>query len=154
VIDFRLCALIGNALATYMFELLMVLEARTCAMKRPHLLKAIPGCRSVVVFAGFLWAASIAFAGPGQTRTSTKANAATPPQTEVQAAQNKLKNTAAKSGVWHHFGESDNAPVAGQSQPGVWHTFRPNRGTPTVLPDETASRQSFGANRLANLGKL
>ncbi|MGD0923127.1 MAG: CAP domain-containing protein, partial [Terriglobia bacterium] len=120
-------------------------------MKRRYLLKSIPRCRSVVVFAGFLWAATIACAGPDQAQTSTKPDAATSPQTEVQPAQNTPKNTPAKSGAWHHFGESDNASVAGQSQPGVWHAFGPNHGTLKVGPDETAPRQDFGADRRADL---
>ncbi|MGD0923151.1 MAG: CAP domain-containing protein, partial [Terriglobia bacterium] len=114
-------------------------------------MKAIPRCRSVVVFAGFLWAATIACAGPDQTQTSTKPDAATPPQTEVQPAQNTPKNTPAKSGAWHHFGESDGASVAAQSHPGVWRRFGPSPGRPKVGPDETAPRQNLGANRLADL---
>jgi len=113
-------------------------------------MKAIPLCRSGVVFAGFLWAATIACAGPDQAQTSTKPDVATPPQTEVQAAQNTPKKPV-KSGAWHHFGESDNASVAGQSGPGVWQHFGPNHGTPKVGPGETAPRQNFGANRMADL---
>jgi TonB family protein len=89
-------------------------------------MKAIPLCRSAVVFAGFLWAATIACAGPAQAQTSAKPDAATPPQTEVQAAQNTPKKPV-KSGAWHHSGEGDSASVAGQSHPGVWHHFGPNR---------------------------
>ena len=132
-------------------ELLVVLEARTCAMKRRCLLKAIPCCQPAVVFAGFLWAATIACAGPGQAQTFTKPDAATAPQTEVQAAQNTPKNKLAKSAAWHHFGESDNASVAGQSQPGVWHPFGPNHGTPKVGLGEMAPQPNFGANRTAEL---
>ena len=132
-------------------ELLVVLEARTCAMKGRCLLKAIPRCQSAVVFAGFLWAATIACADPGQAQTFTKPDAATPPQTEVQAAQNAPKKKLAKSTAWHHFDESDNASVAGQSQPGVWHPFGPNHGTPKVGPGETAPQPNFGANRMADL---
>ncbi|MGA2611747.1 MAG: CAP domain-containing protein [Terriglobia bacterium] len=132
-------------------ELLVVLEARTCAMKRRCLLKAITRCQPAVVFAGFLWAATITCAGPGQAQTFTKPDAATPPQTEVQAAQNTPKKKLAKSAAWHHFGESDNASVAGQSQPGVWHPFGPNYGTPKLGPGETAPQPNFGANRMADL---
>ena len=114
-------------------------------------MKAISQCRSAVVFAGFLWAATIACAGPDQAQTSTKPDAATPPQTEVQAAQNTPKKKPVKSGAWHHFGEGNSASVAGQSQPGVWHPFGPNPGTPKVVPGETAPRQNFGANRMADL---
>jgi TonB family protein len=89
-------------------------------------MKAIPLCRSAVVFAGFLWAATIACAGPDQAQTSTKPDATTPPQTEVQAAQNTPKKPF-KSAAWHHSGESDSASVAGQSDPGVWHHFGTNR---------------------------
>jgi TonB family protein len=113
-------------------------------------MKAIPLCRSAVVFAGFLWAATIACAGPDQAQTSTKPDAATPPQTEVQAAQNTPKKPV-KSGAWHHSGESDSASVAGQSHPGVWRHFGPNPGRPKVGRGETAPRQNFGANRLADL---
>ncbi len=114
-------------------------------------MKAISHCRPAVVFAGFLWAATIACAGPDQAQTSTKPDAATPPQTEVQAAQNTPKKKPVKSGAWQHFGERDSASVAGQSQPGVWHPFGPNHGTPKVVPGETTPRQEFGANRMADL---
>jgi uncharacterized protein YkwD len=120
-------------------------------MERLRLLKAIPRCQPAVVFAGFLWAATIACAGPDQAQTSTKPDAATPPQNEAQAAQNTPKKKLAGSGAWHHFGESDNASVAGQSPPGVWHAFGPNHGTPKVGPSETASQPNFGANRMADL---
>jgi uncharacterized protein YkwD len=120
-------------------------------MKRQCLLKAIPRCQPALVFAGFLWAATIACAGPGQAQTFTKPDAATPPQGEVQAAQNTPKKKLVKPAAWHHFGESDNASVAGQSQPGVWHPFGPNHGTPKVGPGETAPQQNFGANRMADL---
>ena len=132
-------------------ELLVVLEARTCAMKRECLLKAIPRCQLAVLFAGFLWAAAIGCAGPDPAQTSSKPDAATPPQTEVQAAQNTPKKKLAKSAEWHHFGESGNAPVAGQSQPGVWHSFGPSHATPKVGPGETAPQQNFGADRMADL---
>jgi uncharacterized protein YkwD len=114
-------------------------------------MKAISLCRTAVVFAGFWWAATIACAGPDQAQTSTQPDAATPPQTEVQAAQNTPKKKLAKSAAWHHFGESDGASMAGQSDPGVWHHFGPNHGTPKVVPGETALQQKFGANRMADL---
>ncbi|MGA2476499.1 MAG: CAP domain-containing protein [Terriglobia bacterium] len=120
-------------------------------MKRRCLLKAIPRCQSAVLFAGFLWAATIACAGPEQAQTSTKPDAATPPQSQVQAAQSTPKKKLAKSAAWHHFGESDNASVAGQSQPGVWHPFGPNHGTPKVGLGEMAPQPNFGANRTAEL---
>jgi TonB family protein len=120
-------------------------------MKRRYLLNAIPRCPSAVVFAGFLWAATIACAGPGQAQTFTKPDAATPRQTEVQAAQNTPKKTPAPSGAWHHFGESDKASGAGQSQPGVWHAFGPNPGTPKVGREAMAPGQDFGADRRADL---
>ena len=78
-------------------------------------MEAIPICRSAVVLAGLVWAATMACAGPAQTPTSTKPDAATPPQAETQAAQNTAKYKHVKSGVWHHFGERDSASVAGQS---------------------------------------
>jgi len=141
---------LATRLPSTKLELLVVLEVRTCAMNRRCLLKAIPHCQPVV-FAGVLWAATIACAGPGQAQTFTTPDAATPPQTEGQAAQNTPRKKLAKSAAWHHFGESDNASVAGQSQPGVWHPFGPNYGTPKVGPGETAPRQNFGANRMADL---
>lgn len=113
-------------------------------------MKAIPLCRSAVVFAGFLWAATIACAGPDQAQTSPKPDAATPPQAEGQAAPNSPEKPV-KSGAWHHSGESDGASVAGQSDPGVWRHFGPNNGRPKVGPGETAPRKNFGANRLADL---
>src|SRR5271157_4671477 len=120
-------------------------------MKRECLLKAIPCYQLAVLFAGFLWAAAIACPGPDKGQTSTKPDAATPPQTEVQAAQNTPKKKLAKSAAWHHFGESGSASVAGQSRPGVWHSFGPSHGTPKVGPGETAPQQNFGADRMADL---
>jgi TonB family protein len=113
-------------------------------------MKAIPLCRSAVVFAGFLWAATVACAGPDQAQTPTKPDAATPPQTEVQAAQNTPKKPV-KSGAWHHSGESASASVTGQSHPGAWCHFGPKQARPKVGPGETAPRQNFGANRMADL---
>jgi uncharacterized protein YkwD len=132
-------------------ELLIVFEARTFAMKRRYPLKAIPRCRSVVVFAGCLWAATLACTGPAQAQTLTKPGAATPPRTEVQAKQNTPQNTPAKSGVWHHFGEGNNASRAGQSQPGVWQHFGPNPGPPKAVPSERAPRQEFSQARRNNM---
>jgi len=114
-------------------------------------MKTIPLCRSAVVIAGFLWAATIACAGPDQAQTTARPDAATPPQTEVQATQNTPKKKPVKSGAWHHFGERDGASVAGQSHPGVWHDFGPNHSTPKVVPVETAPRHEFGTNRMADL---
>ena len=120
-------------------------------MKRRYLLKALPHCRSAIVFAGFLWATTIACARPVQAQTFTMPDAATSPQTDIRPAQKPPKNTPAKSRAWHHLGKNDNASVVGQSQPGVWHHFGPNQGTPIVVPGETAPRQDFGADRRANL---
>ncbi len=117
-------------------------------------MKAISHCRSAVVFAGFLWAAHIACAGPDQAQTSTQPDAPPPPQTEVQATQNTPQKKPVKSGVWHHFGEGDSASVAGQSDPGAWQHFGPNQGTPMVFPPETAPRQTFTTNRVAGLERL
>jgi uncharacterized protein YkwD len=114
-------------------------------------LKTIPVFRSTVVFVGFLCAATIACTGPTQSQTSTKPDAATTLQTDVHTTRNTPKKKPAKSPVWHHFGESDNAPVAGQSQPGVWRRFGPNPGTPKVGPEETPPRQNFGTDRMAEL---
>ena len=89
-------------------------------------MKAIPLCRSAVIFAGFLWAATIAGAGPDQAQTSTKPDVATPAQTEAPAAQ---------------------------SDPGVWRHFGPNNGRPKVGPGKTVPRRNLVANRLADLEK-
>jgi uncharacterized protein YkwD len=115
-------------------------------------MKALPLCRSAVVLAGFLWAATIACAGPGQAQTSTKPDTA-PPHTDVQSAQNTPKKKPFKSGVWHHFGEHDGTSVAERSQPGAWRQFGPNHGTLTVIPAGSAPGQEFGTNRMADLEK-
>jgi len=107
-------------------------------------MKAISLCRSAIVFAGLFWAVTVACAGPAQAQTSTQQDAATPPQAEAQAAQNTPKKKPVKSSVWHHFGERDSAPVAGQYHPGTWHYFGPNHGTANVVPAETDSRQTSG----------
>jgi uncharacterized protein YkwD len=114
-------------------------------------MEAIPLCRSAVVLAGLLWAATMACEGPAQTPTSTKPDAATPPQAEAQAAQNTAKNKHFKSGVWHHFGERDSAPVLTQSHPGDCHHFGPNHAAPKGVPAESAPRQTSGTNRMADL---
>jgi uncharacterized protein YkwD len=114
-------------------------------------MKAISLCRSAIVFAGLFWAATVACAGPAQTPTSTKSDAATPPQTETQAARNTPKKKPAKSGVWHHFGERDSAPVVTQSHPGDPHHFDPNHPAPKVVPAESDPRQTSGTNRMADL---
>jgi uncharacterized protein YkwD len=114
-------------------------------------MKAISLCWSAGVFAGFLWAATMACAGPVQAQTSTKPAAATPPQTKVQAAQNTPKKKLDKSGAWHHFGERDSAPVTEQSHPGDWHHFGPNHPAPKVVPAESDPRQKSGTHRMADL---
>jgi uncharacterized protein YkwD len=116
-------------------------------------MKAVPLCWSAVVLAGFLWGATLAYAGQSQDQKSTKPGAATPPQTEVQPAQNTSKKKPLKSGVWHLFGEHDGTSVAGQSQPSAWHQFGPNCGTPTVVPAGSAPRQESATNRMADLEK-
>ena len=120
-------------------------------MKRRRLLKGIPHCHPAVVFAGLLWAATTACANPGQAQTSAKPDATNPPQAEVQPAQNTPKKKPVKTAAWHHFGESDNASVAGQSQPGVWHHFGADHDMPKVGPGETVPQQNFGANRIGDL---
>jgi uncharacterized protein YkwD len=114
-------------------------------------LEFIPVYRSTVVFVGFLWAATIACAGAAQSQTSTKPDAATTPQTDLHITRNTPKKKPSKPVVWHHFGDSDNAPVAGQSQPGVWRHFGPNPGAPKVGPGETPPRKNFGTDRMAEL---
>jgi uncharacterized protein YkwD len=116
-------------------------------------MKALSLCRPAVVFAVFLWAATIACAGQSQAQTSTKPDAATPPQTEVQSAQNTSKKKPVKSYTWHHFGERDSASVTGQSHSGDWHHFGPNHGAPKLVSAESAPRQESGTNRMAELEK-
>jgi uncharacterized protein YkwD len=116
-------------------------------------MRALSLCRSAVVLAGFLWAATLACAGQSQDQKSTKPDAATPSQTEAQPSQNTPKKKPSKSGVWHHFGEHDGTSVAGQSQPGGWHQFGANHGTPKVVPPESAPRQESATNRMADLEK-
>ena len=96
-------------------------------------MKTIPLYRWTVVFAGFLLTATISCAGPDHVQTTTKPEIATPPQTEVQAAQNTTNKKPVKSSPWHSFG--------------------PSQGTPKVGPSETAPRQNLGANRMAVLEK-
>jgi uncharacterized protein YkwD len=114
-------------------------------------MKAIPLCRAAVVFAGFLWAATMACAGPVQAQTSTKPDAPTPPQTETQAAQKTPKKKPGKSGAWHHFGERNSASGAGQNHPGGWRPFGPNHGAPKLVPAESDPRQTSEANHMAGL---
>jgi len=114
-------------------------------------MKAISLCRSAVVLAGLLWAATMACTGPAQAQISTQPDAATPPQTETQAAQSTPKKKPDKSGVWHHFGERDSSSVAGQSHPGDWRHFGPNHAAPKVVPAASGPRQTSGAYRMADL---
>jgi uncharacterized protein YkwD len=118
-------------------------------MKRRCLLKAIPGCRFGVVFAGFLWAIIIACTGSGRAQTRTKPEAATSSEAGVPAAQNPPKRKLAPSGTWHHFGERDKSTGAAASQPGVWHSFGPNHDRPQVGSGETA--QNPGGKRMGDL---
>ena len=130
-------------------ELQVVLELGTRAMKRRCPLNAIARCQAALVFAGFLWAAIIGWAGQGQAQTSSKPEAATPSENEGEPAQNTAKKRLAKPGVWHHFGEGQKTSAAGQIQPGVWHRFGPSRDTPKDGPSETA--QNPDGNRMADL---
>jgi uncharacterized protein YkwD len=54
-------------------------------------------------------------------------------------------------GVWHHFGDSDSASVAGQNDPGAKQQIGPNSGTPRAVPAGTVPRQTFVTNRLGGL---
>jgi uncharacterized protein YkwD len=117
-------------------------------------MKGISHCRSAVVFAGFLWAAVMAGAGPDQAQTSTQPDAPLPPQAKVQAVQNTPQKKPAKLGEWHHFGEDDNASVAGQNDPGAGQQLAPNPGTPRVVPAGTVPRQTFTPNRMSGLERL
>ncbi|HUZ47547.1 MAG TPA: CAP domain-containing protein [Terriglobia bacterium] len=111
-------------------------------------MKANALCWAAVVFAGFQWAATVAGAGP---QTFTEPDAATPSQTETQAAQKTPKKKSVQSGEWHHFGEHDSASGAGHRHPAEWRHFGPNHDAPQVVPAESGPRQTSGTNRMADL---
>ncbi len=75
-------------------------------------MKATSHCQSAVVFAGFLWAATVAGAVPDQAQTSTPPDAPPPPQAKVQASQSTPQKQPVKMGVWHHFGEQDKQDIS------------------------------------------
>ncbi len=114
-------------------------------------MKSISQCRSAAVFAGFMWVAAMAGAGPDQAQTSTPPEAPPPAHTKVQASQNTPQKQPVKMGVWHHFGEGDTASVAGQNGPGARQQIGPNAGTTKVDPGGSVPRQTFITNRLGGL---
>jgi len=120
-------------------------------MKTRCLLKDTSRHKSVVLMLGLLGAANIASAIPDQNQTATKPGATTPPQSEALATPNPQKKKFPQGGVWHHFGEKDNASVGGQSQPGVKHSIGPNLGTSKVSPNATAPHQSLGPYSMTDL---
>ncbi|MEJ2007051.1 MAG: CAP domain-containing protein [Acidobacteriota bacterium] len=102
-------------------------------------MRAISPCRLAVVFAGLLWAAAMACAGPAQTPTSTSPDA---------PAQNIRKKKPDPSGVWHHFGEPDSASVAaGQNDQRTGSRFDTNRAARSVSPQPSRTK------RMANLAR-
>jgi uncharacterized protein YkwD len=117
-------------------------------------MKSITAFRSAAVFTGLWWAATMACAGPAQTPTSSsRPDAATPPQTEVQPAQNTAKKESHKSGVWHHFGEPDSASVGVQSDQGDWRRVDTNRAVSKAAASESGPRQPSDTNRIADLAR-
>jgi uncharacterized protein YkwD len=122
-------------------------------MKRLSLLKANLRCRWAVFFIVLLWAGALAHAIPDQAQSSVKPDAARPPQDETQAPPTASKKKLYQGGVWHHFGESDHASAAGQSQAGAWHHFGQDLGSSKVSPEATAPQPSFDADRMAGLEK-
>lgn len=109
-------------------------------------MKTISRCRSAIVFAAFLWAATLACAGQAQTPASTTPDAARPPQTDAQPAQNTAKKEPGNSGVWHHFGEPASAAAAGQSHQGNSSRAGTNHAAPVV-------RQPPGSDRMSDLAR-
>jgi uncharacterized protein YkwD len=114
-------------------------------------MKSISPFRSAAVFAALWWAATMACAGPAQTPTSSRLEAATPPQNEGQPAQSTAKKEPRKSGVWHHFGEPDSASVAGQGDQGDRRRFDTTLAAPKAVASESGARQASGTNRMAAL---
>jgi len=114
-------------------------------------MKAFSLCRSPAVFAGILWAATLACAGPDQAQTSSKPDSATPPQSDVRPEQKTAKQNPVKSDAWRPFGERDSATAEGQSDPSVRQRLVSNHGTPVFVSHEAAPRQTFGTNRMAGL---
>jgi uncharacterized protein YkwD len=125
------------------------LAAWAITMKTRCLLKDTSRRKSVVLMLGLLGAATIASAVPDQNQTATKPGATTPPQSETLATPNPQKKKFPQGGVWHHFGEKDNASVAGQSQPGIGHSI--GLGTSKVSPNTTAHHQSLGPHSRTDL---
>jgi uncharacterized protein YkwD len=115
-------------------------------------MKTISPWRPAVIFAGFLWAATLVSAGLAQTATTSTQDAATPPQTQAQPTQDTAKKAPDKPGVWHRFGEPDSASTsaAGQSDQNGLGSSHAATGAVHAAP---IVRQPPRSDRMADLAK-
>ncbi len=119
-------------------------------MEKRSQLRARSRCGWAVCLAGLLWASSLAceMANPPQSATAPDTSDSAPGETATTPkAQEK---NPPPSGVWHHFGESQEVAGAAQSQPGSGNNSTKNPGAAKVgsyaKPGKLAA-----ANRMADL---
>jgi len=118
-------------------------------MRRRCLLNAVACSPWAGFLVGLLWATTSGTISD-RAQASAQPDSAKPPQGERQAAQDPAKKFP-QGGVWHRFGERDNARAASASQLGVWHHFGPRQAASQVTPDAMAPQPNFGTNHMASL---
>jgi uncharacterized protein YkwD len=110
-------------------------------------MRVVLHCRSAVVIAGFLWAATtLASAGRDQA----------PPSGQTDGAASQSQDQAApknESGAWRHFGASDQAPETAPSKPGVWRHFGAKDAPPKTAARQPARRERSSGRSVAELEK-
>ena len=120
-------------------------------MERPFPFRRGRGCQSAAL--GILGVVTLACAISTQAQTITRPDSAGSSPGETQAARNTPKKKFPTGGVWHHFGERQNASGTGRGQSGVRRSSESgaNPRIPRLNSDATSPRQSLVTNRMAGL---
>ncbi|HEV2491554.1 MAG TPA: CAP domain-containing protein [Terriglobia bacterium] len=95
----------------------------------------------ILTLAGFLWSACVGCTGSGQTQAGGQEKGAdgtdaSPPQTQTTTSASKKR-----TGVWHHFGESNNPHASSPRSTGAWRRFGSASNAPTASPRGPTARQ-------------
>ncbi len=114
-------------------------------------MRPLPKIRGVVVFAALVCLATVVALVPDWAQTPVQPALAASSQSATPAAPNTADRKPSEPGVWHHFGESQSAPVTEPPPSGGWHHFREGGNTPA---SEIPSRRSVGFDRICDMEQL
>jgi uncharacterized protein YkwD len=118
------------------------------AMKALCQLEAVGRYEWVVWLVGILGGIILAFALPAPAQTNSKPDEASP-QGTTRGTPSAPKHEFPTGGVWHHFGEKENASVAPRREAVRAYSLGATRGTSRM--GSGAASQNFGAGRMAGL---